>query len=158
MGLKQEILAAREHAKSFDYHQRSKCKQNLLELMAELYGEGWDPDLEAAEQPQHPSKHPERQAVKTQPADPNFLKLGVFALFVKVVFTLPISSAIVESLFSKYAPPLCTPRLAAFRHSLVEAGVSGMATCAARLARRCTTARLPRSSSRRCAGAWSGNC
>jgi hypothetical protein len=116
MGLKQEILAARAHAKSFDYHQRSKCKQNLLELMAELYGEGWDPDLEAAEQPQHPSKHPERQAVKTQPADPNFLKLGVFALFVKAVFTLPISSAIVESLFSKYACPLCTPRLAAFRH------------------------------------------
>ena len=76
MGLKQEILAAREHAKSFDYHQRSKCKQNLLELMAELYGEGWDPDLEAAEQPQHPSKHPERQTVKTQPADPNFFEAG----------------------------------------------------------------------------------
>ena len=124
MGLKQEILAAREHAKNFDYYQRSKCKQNLLELMAELYGEGWDPDLEASEQPQHPSKHPERQAAKTQPADPNFLKLGVFALFVKAVFTLPISSAIVESLFSKYAPLLRTPRLAAFRQSLVEAGAS----------------------------------
>ena len=74
-----------------------------------------------SEQPQHPSKHPERQAVKTQSADPNFLKMGVFALFVKAVFTLPISSAIVESLFSKYALPLCTPCLAAFRQSLVEA-------------------------------------
>ena len=59
-----------------------------------LYGEHWDPNREPAFSPDLKGE---------SPADPNFLKLPLFGLFVKAVFTLPISSAIVEMLFSRSA-------------------------------------------------------
>jgi hypothetical protein len=62
--------------------------------MKMLYGEHWDPNRE-------PCFSPDLKG--DSPADPNFLKLPLFGLFVKAVFTLPISSAIVEMLFSRSA-------------------------------------------------------
>ena len=95
-GLKDEIYEARRLAglKNFNAHKQYLCQQNLLELMKMLYGEHWDPNRE-------PSFSPDLKG--ESPADPNFLKLPLFGLFVKAVFTLPISSAIVEMLFSRSA-------------------------------------------------------
>ena len=95
-GLKDEIYEARHLAglKNFNAHKQYLCQQNLLELMKMLYGEHWDPNRE-------PSFSPDLKG--ESPADPNFLKLPLFGLFVKAVFTLPISSAIVEMLFSRSA-------------------------------------------------------
>ena len=99
-GLKDEIYEARRLAglKNFNAHKQYLCQQNLLELMKMLYGEHWDPNREPAFSPDLKGE---------SPADPNFLKLPLFGLFVKAVFTLPISSAIVEMLFSQsaHAPP-----------------------------------------------------
>ena len=95
-GLKDEIYEARRLAglKNFNAHKQYLCQQNLLELMKMLYGEHWDPNREPAFSPDLKGE---------SPADPNFLKLPLFGLFVKAVFTLPISSAIVEMLFSRSA-------------------------------------------------------
>ena len=59
-----------------------------------LYGKHRDPNRE-------PCSSPDLKG--DSPADPNFVKLRLFGLFVKAVFTLPISSAIVEMLFSRSA-------------------------------------------------------
>ena len=64
-----------------------------------LYGKHWDPNRE-------PCFLPDLKG--DSPADPNLLKLRLFGLVVKAVFTLPISSAIAEMLFSRSthaAPP-----------------------------------------------------
>ena len=95
-GLEEEIYEARRLAglKNFNAHKQFLCQQNLLDLMKMLYGEHWDPNREPCFSP----------GLKgDSPADPNFLKLPLFGLFVKAVFTLPISSAIVEMLFSRSA-------------------------------------------------------
>jgi hypothetical protein len=101
-GLEEEIYEARRLAglKNFNAHKQFLCQQNLLDLMKMLYGEHWDPNRE-------PCFSPDLKG--DSPADPNFLKLPLFGLFVKAVFTLPISSAIVEMLFSRCAhaaPPM----------------------------------------------------
>ena len=95
-GLEEEIYEARRLAglKNFNAHKQFLCQQNLLDLMKMLYGEHWDPNRE-------PCFSPDLKG--DSPADPNFLKLRLFGLFVKAVFTLPISSAIVEMLFSRSA-------------------------------------------------------
>jgi hypothetical protein len=59
--------------------------------MSQLYGEKWDPALD-----------PEGQ-MKGASSGGKFVKLARFGLFVKAVFIVPISSAIVESLFSRCA-------------------------------------------------------
>jgi hypothetical protein len=59
--------------------------------MSQLYGEKWDPALD-----------PEGQ-MKGASSGGKFVKLARFGLFVKAVFIVSISSAIVESLFSRCA-------------------------------------------------------
>ena len=100
-GLEDEIYEAHRLArrKNFNAHKQFLSQQNLLDLMKMLYGEHCDPNRE-------PCFSPDLKG--DSPADPNFLKLPLFGLFVKAVFTLPISSAIVEMLFSRCdhaAPP-----------------------------------------------------
>ena len=78
------------------YHQRP-AQTNASEplaagrLMSQLYGEKWDPALDPEDQ------------MKGAPSGGKFVKLARFGLFVKAVFIVPISSAIVESLFSRCA-------------------------------------------------------
>ena len=59
--------------------------------MSQLYGEKWDPALDPEDQ------------MKGASSGGKFVKLARFGLFVKAVFIVPISSAIVESLFSRCA-------------------------------------------------------
>ena len=95
--------------KNFNAHKQFLCQQNLLDLMKMLYGEHWDPNRE-------PCFSPDLKG--DSPADPNFLKLPLFGLFVKAVFTLPISSAIVEMLFSR-SELFQAPQLLHWPHSRV---------------------------------------
>ena len=78
------------------YHQKS-VQTNASEplaagrLMSHLYGEKWDPPLEPEDQ------------MKGASSGGKFVKLVRFGMFVKAVFIVPISSAIIESLFSRCA-------------------------------------------------------
>ena len=113
--------------KNFNAHKQYLCQQNLLELMKMLYGEHWDPSRELCFSP---------DLKGDSPADPNFLKLPLFGLFVKAVFTLPISSAIVEMLFSRSAHAAPPTRGAAVTLLLSVGGGAAMRTSAASRVRR----------------------
>ena len=83
--------------KNFNAHKQYLCRQNLLDgegPLEMMYGKHRDPNRE-------PCSSPDLKG--DSPADPNFVKLRLFGLFVKAVFTLPILSAIIEMLFSRSA-------------------------------------------------------
>ena len=99
-GLKDEIYEARRLAglKNFNAHKQYLCQQNLLELMEMLCGEHWDPNRE-------PCVSPDLKG--DSPADPNFLKLRLFGMFVKAVFScLRCRSHLRSSRCSSPGPPM----------------------------------------------------
>ena len=67
-GLEEEILLARDAAKSFTGRQDKLARTNLLKLMSELYGDKWNPSAPAHFQAQ------------SDTADPRFVALRKFGL------------------------------------------------------------------------------
>lgn len=66
------------------------CKANLLNFYAELFGLEWNPAVDGPSGPGATARERLR-------------RLGNLAMFAKAVFSVPIASAVVESLFSRYA-------------------------------------------------------
>lgn len=86
--LKAEILAARKigielRAQGKD----AACKGNLLRFFCDVYGCDWDG-----------SSTPSGEGTT---AEGKLRRLPTFAVYAKAVFSIPVSSAIVESLFSR---------------------------------------------------------
>jgi hypothetical protein len=86
--LRAEILAAREIGIELRAQgKEAACKGNLLRFFCDAYGCDWDG-----------SSKPSGEGTT---AEGKLRRLPTFAVFAKAVFSIPVSSAIVESLFSR---------------------------------------------------------
>jgi len=90
-----DILEARkicrgEYGDKLDAADTLMCKANLLNFYAELFGLEWNPGVDGPSGPGATARERLR-------------RLGNLAMFAKAVFSVPIASAVVESLFSRYA-------------------------------------------------------